>query len=505
MSALIVIAAGGTGGHFFPAEALAAELQARGHRIALMTDARSGGLASPAFADAHHHVLPGAGIAGRGPWRAAKAIAALAAGTLQARAILSRTRPAAVIGFGGYPSVGPVLGASLLRHRPAILLHEQNAVLGRANRFLARRADTLALSFAATSKISPGTATKVTGNPVRPALAALAATQYAPPADTIRLLVLGGSLGARVFSDIVPAAISLLPTALRARLAITQQCRAEDLDRVRTAYTGLQAELSPFFQDVAGKLAEAHLVIARAGASTVAELAVAGRPAILVPLPGAIDDHQTANARALAAAGGAWVIPQPGFTAETLAAKLTELASAPAALSAASAAARTQARSDAAARLADLVEAAIAARTGKALDAPPAPSGADAAKQDPNTEATENHGEPRRHETRRQARSAQHTATPPSAERPYQKNSKTRQIRVARAAANFLSSRRRQSMPVASAAQTKYLRATPWPSVVSVLKSCFAAPPSDRAQAALDARNPLQAPAPLPNPEGAPA
>jgi UDP-N-acetylglucosamine--N-acetylmuramyl-(pentapeptide) pyrophosphoryl-undecaprenol N-acetylglucosamine transferase len=360
----IVIAAGGTGGHFFPAEALAAELLARGHRVALMTDARSGGLASPVFSACERFVLSGAGIAGRGAKRAAAAAMSLAAGTWQARAILARLDADALIGFGGYPSVAPVLAARLLRRRPRLLLHEQNAVLGRANRALSRSADWLALSFAATARVPRGIATEVTGNPVRPAIAAIADTAYAPPRKDIRVLVLGGSLGARVFSDVVPDALAALPAALRARLRVTQQCRAEDIARVRAAYDAaeISADLAPFFTDVAALFAAAHLVIGRAGASTVAELATVGRPAILVPLPSAIDDHQTANARALAEAGGAWLLPQPGFTPAALAARLETLLADTDQLANAAARAAAQGRADASLRLADLVEAAIAAR-----------------------------------------------------------------------------------------------------------------------------------------------
>ena len=350
----VVIAAGGTGGHFFPAEALAAELARRGQRIALLTDARSGGLASPAFAGRERFVLRGAGIAGRGVLRGAGAIASLAIGTVQARRILARLHAGVLVGFGGYPSVAPVLASLLLRRRPAIVLHEQNAVLGRANRMLARRADRLALSLAATTRVPDGVRTSVTGNPVRPAIAALAAAPYAPPADEIRLLVLGGSLGARVLSDVVPAAVAALPEGLRARLRIAQQCRAEDLARVRDAYAaiGAEADLAPFFADVAGRLAAAHLVIARAGASTVAELAAIGRPAILVPLPHAIDDHQSANARALAAAGAAWTMPQPAFTPAALAAEFVRLLGDPSSLAATAAHAASLGRAGAAARVA---------------------------------------------------------------------------------------------------------------------------------------------------------
>jgi UDP-N-acetylglucosamine--N-acetylmuramyl-(pentapeptide) pyrophosphoryl-undecaprenol N-acetylglucosamine transferase len=326
----IVIAAGGTGGHFFPAEALASELLARGRRVALLTDARSGGLQSPVFAGLEQFVISGAGIAGRGVLRAGKAVMAMAGGVLQARQILTRIHAAAVVGFGGYPCVAPVLATRLMRHRPTVILHEQNAVLGRANRFLARHADRLALSFAATERL-PKVETIVTGNPVRHAIEALATLPYAPPTDTIRLLILGGSLGARVFSDVVPAALASLPGGLLSRISIVQQCRAEDLGRVRAAYdlAGIDADLSAFFPDVADKLASAHLVI---------------------------DDHQSANARALAEARGASVIAQRDFSSDALRDRLAALLATPDMLNHAALAARSIAHADATARLADLVE-----------------------------------------------------------------------------------------------------------------------------------------------------
>ncbi len=349
----ILIAAGGTGGHFFPAEALASELVDRGHRVALMTDARAAARLPDSFQGREVFVVSGAGIAGRGLRRGLGAVARLAAGTLQARGILRRLDPAAIVGFGGYPTIAPVMATRLMRSAPPVILHEQNAVLGRANRALAGRAAVLALSFADTSRIPAGVATAVTGNPVRAAFADIPAGT--PASGDLHLLVLGGSLGARVFSDAVPAALAALPAAVRARLRVVQQCRPEDLQRVGVAYaaSGVTAELASFFNDIPAKLAVATLVIARAGASTVAELAVAGRPAILVPLPGAIDDHQTANARALAQAGGAWVIPQQDIA--TLAPRLASLLAIPDALAKAGLAARSVARRDAAARLADLV------------------------------------------------------------------------------------------------------------------------------------------------------
>ena len=386
----IVIAAGGTGGHFFPAEALAAELVARGHRVALMTDARAAARLPESFNGREVFVLRGAGIAGRGLRRGLGAVARLAAGTAQARLILGRLDAAAVVGFGGYPTVAPVLATTLMRGEPPVILHEQNAVLGRANRLLARRATALALSFEHTMRLPLGVPTTVTGNPVRPEFTATSTVMagldpaihgdpHTPGAGegqrngdavdarvkprhditaedgTIELLVLGGSLGARVFSDAVPTALAALPVHQRTHLHVTQQCRAEDMDRVGRAYaaSGIQAELSPFFTDIPTRLGRASLVIARAGASTVAELAVSGRPAILVPLPGAIDDHQTANASALSAVGGAWVLPQTEIG--SLRDRLASLFAVPGALAAAGAAARGFARPDAAARLADLV------------------------------------------------------------------------------------------------------------------------------------------------------
>jgi UDP-N-acetylglucosamine--N-acetylmuramyl-(pentapeptide) pyrophosphoryl-undecaprenol N-acetylglucosamine transferase len=353
----IVIAAGGTGGHVFPAEALAAALIARGHRVVLMTDARSGALKSPVFAGHEQFVLPGAGIAGRGIWRGARAVLALAAGTARARRLLKTLSPAAIVGFGGYPCVAPVVAAQSLRRRPFILLHEQNAVLGRANRMLARLADVLALGAVRTARVPAGLETFAAGNPVRPAIAALSGQAYVPPGDTINLLVLGGSLGARIFSDVVPATLAGLPDSLRHRIALVQQCRVEDIARVRTACraAGVEPTLAPFFTDMPDRLRAAHLVVARAGASTCAELAVCGRPSILVPLPGAIDDHQTANAGALAEAGAAEIIAQSTLTPALLAARLRDFLESPDRLASAAASAAEAGKPRAADTLADFV------------------------------------------------------------------------------------------------------------------------------------------------------
>jgi UDP-N-acetylglucosamine--N-acetylmuramyl-(pentapeptide) pyrophosphoryl-undecaprenol N-acetylglucosamine transferase len=355
----VVIAAGGTGGHFFPAEALAAALIKRGERIALMTDARSSAYASPVFANAERFVLKGSGLAGHGMLGAARGALALARGTWEARRLLLDLNPSAVVGFGGYPSVPPVVAARFLpaSRRPPVVLHEQNAVLGRANRGMARGADLLALCFEGTRRVPPEAKAEVLGNPVRPAIAALHGQGYVAPADVMRVFVLGGSLGARIFSDVVPAAITALPPAIRRRIAVVQQCREEDLDRTRTAYAaaGVRAELAPFFADVATHYANAHLVIARAGASTVAEIACAGRPSILVPLPHAIDDHQSENARSLSAAGAAELMSQTNFSAESLATALKNRLLAPETLDEAARAAASLGRPDAAERLADRV------------------------------------------------------------------------------------------------------------------------------------------------------
>lgn len=358
----IVIAAGGTGGHLFPAEALAKELVGRGHRVTLMTDSRSRGQDSAVFAGREAYVLRGAGIAGRGARRALRGLAALASGTVQARAILGRVGASAIVAFGGYPSVPPVLASRTLRRRPRVILHEQNAVLGRANRLLSRFADHLALGMRRTARLPPKLLVTVTGNPVRPEIAALAGSDYVPPTpdEPIRLLVTGGSQGARIFSEALPQAIRMLPVRLRGRLQLTQQCRPEDLDRVRAAYAemGMEAELSPFFTDMADRLASAHFVIARAGASTVAELGVIGRPALLIPFPHAIDDHQHFNAVAV----GAAVLEQAEFEGrpQVLADALTRRLANPEAMAEQARAIAAQGIPDAAPRLADLVEQTVA-------------------------------------------------------------------------------------------------------------------------------------------------
>jgi len=353
---LILLCAGGTGGHLFPAEALALALEKRGARVDLATDTRAAHFKFPARAV---HLIPSATLRGRDPLSLARTMTLLALGTLKAWALIGRIRPAVVVGFGGYPTVPPLLAARL-RHVPSVL-HEQNGVMGRANRLLAARVSTIATGFRTLARLDAKLEDKInfTGNPVRPAVIAAATTSYAAPApnETLRLLVFGGSQGAHVMAEIVPAAIERLPQSLRARLSIVQQVRAEDMDSVRATYTrlGIAAETAPFFSDLPARMAAAHLVVSRSGASTVAELSAIGRPAILVPLPHALDQDQFANAGVLAEAGAAVRIAQSDFTPDRLAGEIAQLADDPARLAHMARAAKAAGTIDAAERLADLV------------------------------------------------------------------------------------------------------------------------------------------------------
>jgi len=366
---MIALAAGGTGGHVFPAQALAEVLRARGHRLALLTDTR-GDRFGAALPEIERHAISSASPSTRGVLGKLSAVFHLVMGARQARRVLQTIRPGAVVGFGGYASVPPLYAARRLGI--PTMIHEQNAVLGRANRLLAGRADRIATSFPNTSRIAAEAEqrTVCTGNPVRPAIAALGESPYEAPAEggRFRLLVVGGSQGAQVLSKVVPAALARLSDASRARLSINQQCRPEDLEAVRAAYrsAGIAAECDRFFEDMAERLGAAHLVIARSGASTVAELAASGRPAILVPYPHALDDHQSANARALEAAGAAWLMPQQSFTENALGERIELLMREPARLVEASRAARSFARADAAGGLAALVEALLRPEPGRA-------------------------------------------------------------------------------------------------------------------------------------------
>jgi len=355
---LVLLAAGGTGGHLFAAEALAEALSRRCIAVALATDDRAERYGKT-FPAQDIHVIASATVRGRNPLSLARTAATLGIGTMQGLRLLTRMRPAAVVGFGGYPTIPPVLAATL-RKIPTVI-HEQNAVMGRANRFLAPRVDAIATSFAGVLDREGKLNAKATrtGNPVRPAVIAAAATPYAAPETTgpIRLVVFGGSQGARIMADIVPPAAERLARQLQARLAVVQQAREEDLARVTDIYARAKvaAEVAPFFADLPARIASSHIVVARSGASTVAELAAIGRPAILVPLPHALDQDQSANAGVLERAGGAMRLRQDDFTPDRLAAEITALASAPQKLVAMAAAARSQGATDAAERLADLV------------------------------------------------------------------------------------------------------------------------------------------------------
>jgi UDP-N-acetylglucosamine--N-acetylmuramyl-(pentapeptide) pyrophosphoryl-undecaprenol N-acetylglucosamine transferase len=356
-----VIAAGGTGGHLFPAQALAEALIARDWRIVLATDERVGGFTASFPAERIVH-LPAATPGRRNPLAATRAGLVLLRGVREGQDALDAIGPSVVVGFGGYPSV-PALAAAVLQRRRTVI-HEQNAVSGRANRLLAPFVTQIACAFPGLAKASRRTDARkvVVGNPVRPEIRALAGQGYTPPdagTGEIRLLITGGSQGARFLSELIPAALATLPEALRARLKVVQQTRPENLEAARAVYANavIDAEVSPFFRDIAQRLAAAHLVIGRAGASTVTELMVAGRPSVLIPLGHALDDDQGANAAILAKAGGAEVAPERATTRESMTARLAALLADPDRLAGMAAAAASLAQPDAADRLADLVEA----------------------------------------------------------------------------------------------------------------------------------------------------
>ena len=359
---LAVVAAGGTGGHLFPAQALAQTLVSRGWRIVLASDERVERLG--AVFPAERRIPLSAATAKPGdPLGLAKAGLAILKGAGQARAAFAELKPAIVVGFGGYPSL-PGLIAAISRGETT-LIHEQNAVMGRANRLLARYVTGVACAFPTLQKAPASVQARATvvGNPVRPEIQALYDRPFEPPGDELRLLVTGGSQGARLLSETVPKAVALLPEALRARLKVQQQTRAESLDIARQTFAaaGVEAETAPFFDRMAERLASAHLVIGRAGAGTVCEIAVAGRPAILVPLKIALDDDQGQNARLLADAGAAEVFREDALSPKNLAAALLRLLGDAGKLAVMAAAAHAVAKPDAADRLADVVEKTVSA------------------------------------------------------------------------------------------------------------------------------------------------
>tara|TARA_B100000676_G_scaffold190992_1_gene187835 strand:- start:259 stop:1407 length:1149 start_codon:yes stop_codon:yes gene_type:complete len=354
----IVLAAGGTGGHIFPAQALASELRSRGYRLVLMGDHRSEAF-DGALGELEIHRIDAAGVSGRGYLAKAGAILRLARGYLQARRRLRRLEPMIVVGFGSYPSVPTVLAAQHLGIKTVI--HEQNAVLGRANRLLAPRATRVATAFASVRALRAADRDKSvwTGNPVRPEVILARDKPYVPLEvdGDVDLLIIGGSQGAKVFGEIVPRAVSLLDGGLRARLRVVLQCRADALDIARSnlARAKVRAEVASFFDDIPERLAKASLVICRSGASTIAELAIVGRPALLVPFPHATDNHQTANAEGLCDAGGGWIVQQDAFTPEVLAERLSSLLRLGPTLTVAARCSHQMGKPEAAAQLSDLV------------------------------------------------------------------------------------------------------------------------------------------------------
>jgi UDP-N-acetylglucosamine--N-acetylmuramyl-(pentapeptide) pyrophosphoryl-undecaprenol N-acetylglucosamine transferase len=353
-----MLMAGGTGGHLFPAMALAQELVRRGHRVELMTDHRVESYGSD-FPAAQIHIVPSATPSLRNPIKFVTAGFTILRGIAVAFGMLRANRPDCVIGFGGYPTFPPFMAANLLGI-PGIL-HEQNAVMGRANRALGRFADILALSFGDTKFADRlGLEKVITGNPVRDRVRAVASTPYPELTEIgpIRLVIFGGSQGAKALSDVVPAAIGNLPEALRHRVQIVQQCRADDLDRVTESYrqAKVNVELATFFSDLPERISRSHLVIGRSGASTIAELTVLGRPAILVPLPGALDADQKNNALVMENAGAGWVAEQATLSPQSLGTRLTTLLSDPSTLIKAAAAARSLGQPRAVEKLADIAE-----------------------------------------------------------------------------------------------------------------------------------------------------
>ncbi|MEM8876401.1 MAG: undecaprenyldiphospho-muramoylpentapeptide beta-N-acetylglucosaminyltransferase [Pseudomonadota bacterium] len=359
MSGLALIAAGGTGGHLFPGQALAAELVARGWTVHLATDTRVDNIADD-FPAEQMHVIPSATISPSKPLQLLPGLITLMRGYFAAKALITKLGPDVVIGFGGYPTVPPILAAS--RMGIPSLIHDQNAIMGRANRFLAARVDAIGTAFPNVKLLDQALTAKVrpVGVPVRAAVLAARENVYNPPIEggPIKLLVFGGSQGASIMREIVPEALSEMSEDIRHRLDVVQQARGEDITPVEVMYASsrIEAEVAPFFADMPQRIADAHIIISRSGASTVAERAVIGRPGVMVPLPGALDQDQLHNANALAEAGGGIVLDQTDFTPQRLRDELSVLIASPETLSEQAAAARAFGVTDAASRLADVVD-----------------------------------------------------------------------------------------------------------------------------------------------------
>lgn len=357
----VLIAAGGTGGHLFPALSLTEALNARGHGVHLITDDRGGNF-DEGFPVRGIHEIPAATPVGRSPVSAARALMTLGKGVIAARRVIAEIKPDVVIGFGGYPTVPPILAAALMR--VPVMVHEQNAVMGRANRLLARFVTAIAVSVPPETLQHAGERERakavLTGNPVRAAAVKARGQPYHPPerGQRFRLLVFGGSQGAHVFSELIPATMARLKPSFRNRIKLVQQVRAEDLIdfRLDLDSVGVKAEVNSFFGDLPARMASSHLIICRSGASTVTELAVIGRPAIMVPLPHAIDNDQRENARGLEAVGGGWMIEQADLDPARLASEIEALMGAPWRLLSAANDARRAGRPEAVRNLANLVE-----------------------------------------------------------------------------------------------------------------------------------------------------
>lgn len=362
MTRKALFAAGGTGGHMFPAHAAAAALIARGWTVRLVTDAR-GSKHARDFPGGEPVVIEARSPFQKNPVKLIGALASLAKGYRQTSQLMADFQPDVVAGFGGYPAF-PVLAAAKSKKIPFVI-HEQNAVLGRVNRLFSSSAVRVASGFDRLDRISAKASHAVVGNPVRASVLTAAETSYAAPAPDgeFRLLIIGGSLGARLLSVTVPRAVAALPEALRQRLKVVQQTREEQLEEAREIYAqaGVEAQLAPFFQEMGALYAQAHLIISRAGASSVSEIAAIGRPAIFVPLAIAMDDHQTANAESLVAAGAAETIAEPDFTVQRLRESLETAMTGGEALDKQAEAARALGKPRAHEHLADLIEAAAEA------------------------------------------------------------------------------------------------------------------------------------------------
>ncbi len=324
----IVLTAGGTGGHVFPAEALARELTAAGTKVTFITD-RRGNSFSGCFPESKEYRVFAGAYAGKPFLKKFWALFLMGIGILQSILILSKIKPNAVVGFGGYAAFPASFAAGILKI--PLILHEQNSVLGGANRVLGKRAALIATTFPDVERIPEGVKTEYTGVPVRPEILAVRAQSYQPAGETFNLLIFGGSQGASLFSRVIPPALVQLPEEIKKRLRIVQQCRTEDLPAVRQAYdgSGLTVDLAPFFTDMADRLARAHFVICRAGASSIAELSTAGRPALIVPILRSPDSHQLKNALFIAKNNGAFLCEEPDFTPEYLSNKIKELINTP--------------------------------------------------------------------------------------------------------------------------------------------------------------------------------